>query len=389
MKERRDFSIANLRLLGDARAVEPGGIAVEDGRIARLRASDGAAVDGCGLLALPGIVDLHGDSFERQLMPRPGISFGTAPALVDTDRQLLANGITTAYHGLTLSWEPGLRGREAGSAFIDAFQAIRPLLGCDTRLHLRFELYNLDAVDDVLRWIEEKRIDLLAFNEHTQDTADKIAAGKSGGFTGRSGLDERQFTALLQRVRSRAAEVPPATERLAAAARRAGIPLASHDDNTPAERAHFHALGCRICEFPKDEPTARAALEAGDGVVMGAPNILRGGSHTGRLSVREAVAGGFCSALTSDYYYPSLLLGAFALVRDGIAALPDAWALVSSRPAALAGLHDRGVMAAGCRADFILVDDRDPALPRVAAAIVGGSLRYAADGFSASLAAMG
>src|SRR5882672_12570371 len=97
--------------------------------------SAAGTIDARGLMVLPGIVDLHGDAFERQLMPRPGVHFPPVPALVETDRQLLANGITTAYHGLTLSWEPGLRGAEAARDFLAALAAVRPHLGCDTRLH--------------------------------------------------------------------------------------------------------------------------------------------------------------------------------------------------------------------------------------------------------------
>ena len=127
------------------------------------------ATDAGGYLVLPGIVDLHGDAFERQLMPRPGVHFAPVPALLETDRQLLANGITTAYHGVTLSWEPGLRGIEAAREFLAALSAVRPRLGADARLHLRFECFNLDAVEEVVSWIEAGRIDLLAFNEHTNE----------------------------------------------------------------------------------------------------------------------------------------------------------------------------------------------------------------------------
>ena len=111
------------------------------GRAARLRAD--------GFLILPGLVDLHGDAFERQLMPRPRVSFDPRIALRDTDRQLVANGITTAFHGLTCSWEPGLRGREAAVAFLDALDAVKDRLACDTRLHLRQETFNVDAVDEI------------------------------------------------------------------------------------------------------------------------------------------------------------------------------------------------------------------------------------------------
>lgn len=368
-----------------ARALLPDGtirqsvIAIEDGRIAWVR--DGAAEDeaGGGLLALPGIIDLHGDAFERQLMPRPGVHFPPVPALIETDRQMLANGITTAYHGLTLSWEPGLRGAEAAREFLSALERARPHLGCNTRLHLRFETFNLDMVEEVIDWIASGRVDLLAFNEHTKDIATHIATAKLGTYLGRTKLSQAEFVALFERVRARHAAVPEAVERLAAAARRSGIPIASHDDNSPAERVHFRALGCRICEFPVDRDTARAAIEGGDAIVLGAPNVVRGGSHTNRLAATEAASEGLCTVLTSDYYYPTLLHAPFNLATSGALPFGKAWDLVSKNAANAVGLGDRGAIAAGMRADLLLVDDRDASLPQVRATLVEGRLRFASD----------
>jgi alpha-D-ribose 1-methylphosphonate 5-triphosphate diphosphatase len=119
----------------------------EDGRIAGLDTGAAAArcIDADGLLVLPGIVDIHGDAFERQMMPRPGVGFPIDIALIDSDRQVLANGITTVFHGVTYSWEPGLRGPENARAIVAALDQLRPLLGADTRFHLRHETFNLDA----------------------------------------------------------------------------------------------------------------------------------------------------------------------------------------------------------------------------------------------------
>src|SRR5436189_1406210 len=108
------------------------------------QASAEPTIDASGLLVLPGIVDIHGDAFERQIMPRPGVDFAMDIALVDSDRQAIANGITTVFHGLTWSWEPGLRGAENAHRFVKALTAVRPTLAADTRLHLRHETYNLD-----------------------------------------------------------------------------------------------------------------------------------------------------------------------------------------------------------------------------------------------------
>ena len=124
--------------------------------------------------------------------------------------------------------------------------------------------------------------------------------------------------------------------------------------------------------------TARLARQLGDDVVFGAPNVVRGTSHTGAPSATEMVSAGLCTVLASDYYYPAPLQAAFRLVQLGVADLPAAWKLVSRNPARAAGLHDRGTLVPGLRADAIVVDDRQSGLPRVVATIVGGEVRHAA-----------
>ena len=374
-----DLILSGDRVLHADGSIRPGSLSVADGRIAAVTAEPaGSAIDAGRYLVLPGIIDLHGDAFERQLMPRPGVHFPAVPALLETDRQLLTNGITTAYHGVTLSWEPGLRGIEVAREFLVALSEARPRLGADTRLHLRFECFNLDAVEEVLGWIYAGRIDLLAFNDHNDDTARDIVRGKFATYLGRTRLDEARFVALFEQISARRDAVPAAVVRLADAARKAAIPMASHDDNSPALRRHYRALGCRISEFPVDVETARCAIEADESVVLGAPNVVRGGSHARRLTASEAAEAGLCSVLTSDYYYPTLLHAAFILAGRGVLPFTECWALVSRNPALAAGLADRGEIAPGRRADLILVDDTDPALPRVVASYVAGELRFAA-----------
>ena len=347
---------------------------------------DGANIDsvtdgGEGHLIAPGIVDLHGDAFERQLMPRSGVHFATDLALLDTDRQLVANGITTAFLGLTVSWEPGLRGIEAARRFLPEFARVRPLLSADTRLHLRHETRNIEAVDEIAGWIDAGAVDLLAFNDHVADTAAKFARGRIATFLGRSGLSEVEYRALLDRVSAQDEAANDASERLARDAADRAIPMASHDDESPEMRRWYHERGCTICEFPINRDTAVAARDLGDAIVLGAPNILRGGSHAGRLPARESVADGLCHTLTSDYYYPSQLAAAFKLAQDGVLPLGKAWQLVAADAARAVRLTDRGEISPGKRADIVVVDDSRPTLPRVAATFVAGQLVYAGPGW--------
>jgi alpha-D-ribose 1-methylphosphonate 5-triphosphate diphosphatase len=325
-----------------------------------------------GLLVLPGIVDIHGDAFERQLMPRPGVHFDTRLALFDTDRQLVANGITTAFHALTYSWEPGLRGIEAGRAFLAALDASRSELSCDTRLHLRWETFNLDTEAEVAEWLLKGQVGLLAFNDHTPAMAERLDQPQAmQRYAERTGLSAGEFRKLLEHVVSRGPAVQPAIERLSEIARARHLPMASHDDDTPDIRRWYGSLGCAIAEFPKNESTARAAQEAGCDIIMGAPNVVRGGSHIALTSAAEMVAKNLCTILSSDYYYPALLHAALRLVRDRICPLPIAWRLISENPARAARLHDRGTLAAGRRADIVIVDDRR-GMPRVVATFVAG-----------------
>ena len=374
-------TIASRRVLLADGSVEDTTVTVEDGRIAGIgQACRGEEWNVGDAWLLPGIVDLHGDAFERQMMPRPGVHFPTDLALLDTDAQLIANGVSTAYHGVTYSWEPGLRGRESTCALKAALAEMKPRLACDTRFHLRHETHNLAAEGEVIDWLADGSVDLLAFNDHTDMILDRILTkGKSTAtYTARTGLSHDEFIALLHRVADGKPAVPASVERLAAAAVAHGVALASHDDHTPEMRRRFHAMGCRIAEFPMNTATAEAAVALGDPVICGAPNVVRGGSHLGPdgiLAARE-IREGRCTILVSDYYYPALAQAPFRLARDGDAAFPQAWALVSGNPARAAGLDDRGTIAEGARADLAVVQDPGVGPVRVTATLVEGAAVY-------------
>ena len=356
---------------------------IADGKISAVDADHehgSLGIDARGLKVLPGIVDLHGDAFERQMMPRPAVDFPVDVALVDSDRQAISNGITTVYHGTTWSWEPGLRCGDNARRLLEAIETLRPQLAADTRFHLRHETYNLDAEAEICRWLSDGRIDLFAFNDHMDSTVASLAKPhKRSRMVERTGLSSEAFDDLVQRVVSRAHDVPASIKRLAAAARNANVRMLSHDDESPAMRKAFRAEGVSIAEFPVNEETAREAAEAGDFIVFGAPNVVRGGSHTGWTKASDMIAKGLCSVLASDYYYPAPLLAAFRLAVDGVLPLAQAWNLVSAAPAVAAGLADRGILDRGYRADIILVDDELPLRPRIVAVIAAGRLVHLTD----------
>ena len=368
------LTITGGRVLAPEGGFERRELAVADGRIVAAGSAGGEVLDASGLFVLPGMVDIHGDAFERQIMPRPGVPFPLDVALLDSDRQMAANGITTAYHAVTWSWEPGLRGRDTLVALMAALEALEGRLVVDTRLHLRIEdlqsgrrgrALRLDGRGEgrPARLQRPFRGDLRAVPRRR----------KIGKYAERAGLAHDAFLDLLEEVRKGAPEVPAAMRRVAAAAEAAGVVRLAHDEETLEDRSLYRSLGALISEFPEIVAVAREAVRAGEAVVFGAPNVLRGGSHTGCPGAADMVREGLCTVLASDYYYPAMLLAPFRLAADGILPLEDAWRLVSANPARAAGLDDRGTLAEGARADILLVDPSGP-VPRPAAALAGGRL---------------
>lgn len=333
-------------------------------------------IDATDLLVLPGLVDIHGDAFERQIMPRPGVGFNIDLAMHETDRQLIANGITTAFHAITWSWEPGLRGKETVVPLIDAIERGQPHFAADTRIHLRHETFNLESETILVEWMERGRIDLLAFNDHMTATVnDSAKPDKRGIMVRRTGLSDAAFDELVQKVKSRADYVPASIDRLTSHAAKNGITALSHDDSTRAERIWFRERQVTIAEFPVTEPVAAEARAGGDFIVFGAPNVVRGGSHTGCPDARNMVREGLCDILASDYFYPALLNAPFVLAQTLGGSPARYWPLVSTNPARAAGLSDRGMIDAGQRADIVLINATGP-VPQIVATIVAGRVVY-------------
>ncbi|WP_454726010.1 MULTISPECIES: alpha-D-ribose 1-methylphosphonate 5-triphosphate diphosphatase [Cupriavidus] len=364
-----------------AGGIAPASLAFRDGCIGAPGAA-GPTLDAGDLLVLPGIVDIHGDAFERAVMPRPGVSFPYAGALFDVDRQLLSHGITTELHGVTLSWEGGLRGEAYAERMFDGLERMRGALGAQHYVHLRFEAHHVGGLDTALAWIAGGKVRFVAINDHLPQMRRRMQdTRKMAAYAERAECDTATFRERLEQAAARAGEVPGAVARLIAAARAAGLQVASHDDGDTATRQGFHQQGCLVAEFPLTVDVARAARALRNLTVFGAPNVVRGGSHTGAPDATEMIAAGLCDVLASDYYYPAPLQAAFRVAQLGVLPLPAAWELVSRNPARAAGLTDRGTLGPGLRADAILVDDRNPALPQVCATIVGGVLHHATRAF--------
>lgn len=267
-----------------------------------------------------------------------------------------------------------MRGPDFAAAMARALQDAQGLI-CDLRLQLRVEMNMVDHYAAILDLVRDHQIACVVFNDHLPHQA--LAAGKRPprltGQALKAGRSPEAHLAFLHSLHARKPEVMPALHDLAGQLSELGVVMGSHDDATPAAHAQFSEIGVSLAEFPETVEAAEAARAEGHGVVMGAPNVLRGGSHAGKVSARLLVEAGLVDALASDYHYPALLGAALALWQGGMG-LPEAWALVSSGPARLLGLGDRGVIATGKRADFVILDAKSHA---VAATIAGGQIAYA------------
>lgn len=382
----------------------PASLRIEAGRITGLDTPrDGAEViDASGMILAPAMVDVHGDAFERQLMPRPGVDFPLHAALLETDRQLAANGIATAYHALTLSWEPGLRSVATGRALVEGLVTLAPRLTVENRVQLRWETFCFEALPLIADALAGPLAPSIAFNDHTSmallhpdtplqerpfdfDPAFPVVDLDAPAFqtkmnerAKRSGLTPPVYVDLIRGIWARRPDVPARIAEVAAMGRAAGVPMLSHDDTQVETRDYFRSLGARLSEFPMNLRTAQAARDAGDWIVFGAPNAARGGSHLGSPGAGDMIRAGLCDILASDYFYPAMLTAITRLLADGVAPLPELWKLVAANPAAASHLTDRGRIAPGLRADLVLIDWPEGGLPAVRHTYVAGRPAYRA-----------
>ncbi len=368
--------LSDLRLVLVDRIIERGALRIEDGTIAQVVEGGpptADAVSGRGLTAIPGLVDLHGDMLERDIEPRPRARFPVELAMHELDKRLAATGVTTAYAAVSFAWRKSdLRTQESAIEIIRVLNRIKHTLLTDCKIHARFEVNNESTVpvlDDMLRrgWV-----DLVSIMDHTpgqgqyNDTERYVTFLKEWlSFT------EEQLAPVYARIAEKV-EIQRAAPRdwtLAKAiidtALAHDVKVASHDDDTEEKIATQAEMGVTIAEFPINLAAARAARARGMHTIMGAPNAFRGESNTGNLSALEGIRAGVVDILGSDYYPAAMLQTPFKLARAGVLPLPEAVRLVTLNPARAAGLHDRGQIAAGQRADLVLVEPGDEVRVRV------------------------
>lgn len=353
-------------------ALHRASISVEHGVFTDTRLPD---ADLSGYLVLPGIVDLHGDAFERHIAPRPTAPFPIASGLSTTERDAAAHGVTTAWLAQCWSWEGGMRGPDFAEALMVELDAFRPKALIDMHLQIRLETHMVESRERLLRAVAEHGVDYVVFNNHLTEALAAMVREPHvfASWAARAGRSVEDMTREVEAAKAQAPALPRHLLELAKGFDRLGIRYGSHDDPDADTRERFRVLGAHICEFPTAHGPAVAAKAMDDAVLMGAPNVVRGGSQAGGISAMKLITKDLCDALVSDYHYPSLADAAWVLADLGVRPLARAWEMISTAPARIIGLEDRGRIAPGLRADFVVVHEETR---RIEATISAGRIAH-------------
>ncbi|WP_245454292.1 alpha-D-ribose 1-methylphosphonate 5-triphosphate diphosphatase [Aquabacter cavernae] len=354
-----EIVLTNALLVLDDR-VEDGTVHVRDGRIAaveRGRSHLPGAVDCGGDHLAPGLIDLHTDALEGHFVPRPKVVWPDhRAAALAHDAQTVAAGVTTVFDAICAGGFDQAKSvrKELFGIMLDAVEDNAGLFRADHRIHLRCELTDPDVLALVEPELGRPRVGLASLMDHTPGTRQWRNLENLRTFLlGIGKTAEDVEVELTERTERGRAAVAANFTHLAGLLGETTIVRASHDDTTPEHVADARDAGCTISEFPTTLEAARAAREAGLTTIGGGPNVVRGGSHSGGVAMKDLAAEGLLDALASDYVPASLLQAVATLARTGAMDLPRALALVTSAPARMAGLSDRGRLAPGLRADLL------------------------------------
>ena len=365
----------------NARIVTPddvihGSLRVRDGKITELEAgisSAPGAIDLEGDLVMPGIIDVHTDNLEKHYEPRPGVTWDPVGAAMAHDGQMAMAGVTTVLNSLSVQ---GIRkGRDRLRQLQPMLAGVRKAraaggLRIDHRLHLRCEISfpSLNTVLDPL--LDETDLCMFSVMDHTpgQRQYRNMTEEQFIGMLADYNRTQKEIDLALEYFRNKEAHeyIGENRELVAQYAREMNVPLATHDDETPEHIDLAVDDGATMSEFPVTLEAAQAAKSAGLIVIMGGPNLLRGGSHSGNVAAAEVAKADALDIIASDYLPMSMLRGAMMLTKAPFDwSVPKAVATVTSGPADSVGLNDRGRIAPGQRADFIRVETSNTNVPIV------------------------
>lgn len=372
-------------VIADARVVTPGRVLkdayvrIDGDRITEVGRGPVPDVDGRidadGRLLMPGLIDLHGDDLERYRFPREEASVDVDTALLSSDRANVAAGITTKYHAVAFENAPhDNRSVRLARDVTETLGTVDGLLG-NNRVNARCELGDDRAVEAVLRAMDRDVVGLVSLMNHLPNCGqfDGVAQFERRYTDGGHGPRDPADRIHQQRRRVAPGPADESTRRVVEGARNAGLPVASHDDETADHVDAMAALDVSISEYPVSMAAMRRAAERDMTTVMGAPNLVRGNSLWGNLSAADAIGSGLVDVLCTDYHPASLIETVFI---DTGEPLPARVERVTTAPAEAVGLRDRGRIEGGARADLILVEPASP--PRIQRAFVAGDEVYRA-----------
>lgn len=359
-----DLRLTNARLVLEDRVVE-GALVLKDGCVHAID-EGGAAVKGSddlvGDYLIPGLVDLHTDALESHIEPRRGVHWDNTAAVIAHDAVTIAAGITTVFDALCIGEVAGRAAQEeALDGMLAGLEHARSLdvLRAEHLVHLRCEVTDPAVAGMLEPRIDRPLVKLISVMDHAPGHRQMKDATylRDTWMIGVNGMSleeaDRAIDALIERSRAVAPEMRKAVVDLA---HERNLAVASHDDETEEHVAMAANLGIDIAEFPTTREAAAEARKRGLSVLMGGPNLVRGGSHSGNVAAGDLARDGVLDALMSDYVMSSMLMGAFTLADGGYDwPLHDAIATVTANPARIAGLDDRGRIAVGCRADLVQV----------------------------------
>ncbi|MFH3547924.1 alpha-D-ribose 1-methylphosphonate 5-triphosphate diphosphatase [Klebsiella aerogenes] len=359
--------INNVKLVLEDETID-GSLEVQEGRIyafAESQSRQPGALDGEGGWLLPGLIELHTDNLDKFFTPRPKVDWPAHSAMSSHDALMIASGITTVLDAVAVGdVRDGGDRLENLEKMINAVEETqkRGLNRAEHRLHLRCELPHHTTLPLFEKLVDREPVTLVSLMDHSPGQRQFANREKYREYyQGKYQLSGEQMLRFEEEQMALAATwSQPNRQAIAAMCRERQIALASHDDATHEHVAESHRLGSVIAEFPTTLAAAQASRQHGMNVLMGAPNIVRGGSHSGNVAAHKLAASGLLDILSSDYYPASLLDAAFRIADsdDNAFTLAQAVRLVSKHPAQALGLHDRGVIAEGKRADLVLAHRR-------------------------------
>jgi alpha-D-ribose 1-methylphosphonate 5-triphosphate diphosphatase len=374
--------LSNFTLVLPSEVVNHGSVRIEDGAIAEIRDVPVAevALDGGGRLLMPGFVDLHGDMIEREIAPRPNAHMPIDFGIHELDKKLAAAGVTTAYAAVSFATESvygHVRSLETTSAVIEGINRLRDRLLVDHRVHARYEITNIGAAPTLERLLNAGEIDMVSLTDHTpgQGQYNNIAAYIASISERRAISEDMAAEIVRKRIAMRDdPDIEAKLKDIVALVLGHRLSLASHDDDSIEKVAEMFDLGVTISEFPVTRPAAEEARRRGLWTLMGAPNALRGQSMSGNLSALDAAAEGLLTVIAADYHPAAFVPGIFKLAEVSAGGLPQAVAMATSNAARAAGLHDRGAIAIGQRADLVAIEKGD--VHRIRATFRAGRFVY-------------